>query len=127
MGRGWPALAVAALLVAPGVPLCQGTGDLLSVPHSTADRVELSTLIFSRNSAPRLFTGELTISGIDPKDIRRTLDAYNRRSKLAQFTRESLVVAPFVLQRAFEMEENQLLQVRLSARTARLVFEFTWR
>ena len=127
MGRGWPALAVAALLVAPEVPLCQGTGDPLSVPRSTADRVELSTLIFSRNSAPRLFTGELTISGIDPKDIRRTLDAYNRRSKLAQFTRDSLVVAPFVLQRAFEMDENQLLQVRLSARTARLVFEFTWR
>jgi len=58
---------------------------------------------------------------------RRTLDAYNRRSQLVQFTRDSLVVAPFVLQRAFEMEENQLLQVRLSARTARLVFEFTWR
>jgi len=127
MGRGWLALVAAALLVAPAAPCCQEAGEGLAVSDSTTDRLELFTLLFSGERAPRLFAGQLRISGIDPQDVRRTLEAYNRRSELAQFSRESLVIAPYVLQRALDMDRDQSLQVRLSARTARLVFQFTWR
>ena len=126
MGRGWLALAVAALLVAPAAPLCQEAGEGLALPDSTTDRIELFTLLFPGERAPRLFGRQLRISGIDLQDVQRTLEAYNRRSELAQFSRESLVLAPYVLQRALAMDRDQLLQFRLSARTARLVFQFSW-
>ena len=126
MGRGWLALVAAALLVAPTAPCCLEAGEDLALPDSTTDRVELFTLLFPGERAPRLFGGTLRISGIDPQDVRRTLEAYNRRSELVQFSRGSLVIAPYVLQRALAMDRDQLLQFRLSARTARLVFQFTW-
>jgi hypothetical protein len=127
MGRDRLALAAVALLVAPAAPHSTEAVERLALPTATASRHELYTLIFPKERAPRLFGGRLRISGIDPEDVGRTLEAYNRRSELAQFSRDSLVLAPYVLQRALDMDRDQLLQLKLSAYTARLVFQFTWR
>jgi hypothetical protein len=127
MGRGWLALAAAALLVAPWAPRCQEAGERLALPVSSADRLELATLLFSRDPAPRLLTARLTISGIDPHEVRRTVETYNQSSELLQLSRGNLILAPYLLRQAFDMDPGQLLQVQLSARTARLVFQFSWR
>jgi hypothetical protein len=127
MGRRWLALAAAALLGAPAAPCCQEARDGLALPDRTTDRLDLFTLLVPGERAPRLLAGELRLSGIDLQEVQRTLEAYNRRSELAQFSRGSLVVAPYVLQRSLDMEREQLLQVWLSARTARLVLLLTWR
>jgi hypothetical protein len=127
MGRDWLALAAVALLAAPASPFCTDAGERLALPDATASRLELFTLIFPKERAPRLFGGRLLISGIDPEEIGRALETYNRRSELAQFSPDSLVLAPYVLQRALDMDRNQLLQLKLSASTARLVFQLTWR
>ncbi len=122
----WLALAAAAFLVAPAVGHAQERPGQ-SPPESTRDRVDLHTLLFHGGAAPRLLTSELRVSGIDARDVQRTLQEYNRRSELAQISRDNLVLAPYLLQRAFDMENDQLLNVRLSARQARLVFQVTWR
>jgi hypothetical protein len=126
MGR-WLALAAAALLVAPTAPRCQDGATRLSPCLVTTEDVERHAMIFHGHPKPRLLTSELTISGIDPRDVQRTLQDYNRRSEVAQISRNSVVLAPYLLQRAFAMDPDQLLQVRLTARTACLVFQLTWR
>ena len=97
-----------------------------TLPEATASRIELITLVFDPVPAPRILQSELTISGIDPWDVRRTLQAYNLRSELAQITHDSVVLAPYLLQRAFHLRSNQFLQLRLKGQSANLVFRFTW-
>jgi hypothetical protein len=123
----WLALAAAAFLVAPGAGHAQERPGQLSLTESTRDRVDLHALLFHGGAAPRLLTSELRVSGIDARDVQRTLQEYNRRSELAQISRDNLILAPYLLQRAFDLENDQLLNVRLSARQARLVFQVTWR
>jgi len=133
MGRRWLALVGAALLVAPAAPSGQeasGRIDLperLCLPGSCVERAGLSALIFRGDGPPRFLTSELRISGIDGKDVQRTIQAYNRRSEVAQISRGHLIVAPYLLQKALDLDPDTLLQVRLTNRTARLVFQVTWR
>jgi hypothetical protein len=126
MERGWLAVAAAALLLAPAMSRCQEESGRLDLPEATADRIELITLVFDPAPAPRILQSELTISGIDPWDVRRTLQAYNLRSELAQITLDSVVLAPYLLQRSFHLRSNQFLQLRLKSQSASLVFRFTW-
>jgi hypothetical protein len=126
MERVWLAIAAAALLVAPAASPCQEASGRLHLPEATASRIELISLVFDPGPAPRILQGELTISGIDPWDVRRTLQAYNLRSELAQITQDSLVLAPYLLQRAFNLRANQFLQLRLKGQSANLVFRLTW-
>ena len=126
MERGWLAVAAAALLIAPAVSRCQEASGRLDLPEATANRIELVTLVLDPDPAPRILQSELTFSGIDPWDVRRTLQAYNLRSELAQFTQNSVVLAPYLLQRAFNLRSNQYLQLRLRGQSANLVFWFTW-
>lgn len=122
----WLALAAAALLVAPAPPRAEEPASRLALPRTSADRVELTALVFDPDPAPRILQSELTISGIDPWDVRRTLQAYNRTSRLAQITQDSVVLAPYLLQQAFDLKPNQFLQLRLKGQSANLVFRFTW-
>jgi hypothetical protein len=126
MERGWLAVAAAALLIAPAVSRCQEASARLDLPEATANRIELVTLVFDPDPAPRILQSELTFSGIDPWDVRRTLQAYNLRSELAQITQDSVVLAPYLLQRTFNLRSNQYLQLRLKGQSANLVFWFTW-
>jgi hypothetical protein len=127
MDGRWLALAAAALLGAPGVARAQEPADKLGVPAATADRVEFSALVFRKDSKPRLLVTNLTISGIDPRDVQRTLQAYNRRSEIANVSGDSVAIGPYVLQRALQMPPEQLLQLRVSSQSAKLVFRMTWR
>lgn len=126
MGRGWVAVAAAALLVAPAVSRCQEASGRLDLPEATVKRIELVMLVLDPEPAPRILQSELTFSGIDPWDVRRTLQAYNLRSELAQITQNSVVLAPYLLQRTFNLRSNQYLQLRLKGQSATLVFWFTW-
>jgi hypothetical protein len=123
----WLALALAPLLVGQAVAQGQEGAGRLSLADNTTDRVDLHNLLFHGGEAPRLLTSELRVSGIDARDVQRTLQEYNRRSELAQISRDNLILAPYLLQRALDMEPDQLLNLRLSARQARLVFQVTWR
>ena len=127
MGRGWLAAALAALLAAP--PVAGGADPRPTLQPSVAEqgRVERGVLLFPPERGPRLLKERLRISGIDPADVARTLEAYNRRSEIAQFTPDGLAVAPQLLNRALALEPNQLLQFRWSGPSAKLVFRFTWR
>ena len=127
MGRGWLAALAGALLAAPGAAIPEGDPPGLDHVPATVERLELATLIFPRDPPVRLLRAQLRISGIDPEDVRRTLEAYNRRSELAQFTPDGLAVAPYLLQRALDLGPDQLLQFRWSGRSGKLVFQFTWR
>jgi hypothetical protein len=126
MERGWLAVAAAALLAAPGVSRCQEASGRLDLPEAAAKRIELVTLVLDADPAPRILQSELTFSGIDPWDVRRTLQAYNLRSELAQITQDSVVLAPYLLQRTFNLRSNQYLQLRLKGQSVNLVFWFTW-
>ena len=75
---------------------------------------ERGALLFAPERGPRLLQERLRISGIDPADVSRTLEAYNRRSEIAQFTPDGLAIAPQLLNRALSLEPNQLLQFRWS-------------
>jgi hypothetical protein len=123
----WLGLASAALLAAQAVAQGHEEPGRLSLAENTTDRADLHTLLFHGGGAPRLLTSELRVSGIDARDVQRTLQEYNRRSELAQISRDNLILAPYLLQRALDMEPDQLLNLRLSARQARLVFQVTWR
>lgn len=123
----WLAFALAPLLVAQAVAQGQEGAGRLSLAENTTERVDLHNLLFHGGEAPRLLTSELRVSGIDARDVQRTLQEYNRRSELAQISRDNLILAPYLLQRALDMEPDQLLNLRLSARQARLVFQVTWR
>lgn len=127
MGRGWLALVAGALLAAPGVAVADGEPPCLTLCSFTPERIELQTLIFPRQPAVRLLHWRLRVSGIDPEDVRRTLEEYNRRSELAQFTPDGLAVAPYLLQRALDLSPDLLLQFRWSGQAGKLVFRFTWR
>ena len=127
MGRRWAAALAAALLLAPGAPLPDDEPPCLDLCADTPARVELQTLIFPRDPPVRLLRTQLRISGIDPEDVRRTLEAYNQRSELAQFTPDGLAVAPYLLQRALHLSPDLLLQFRWSGQAGKLVFRFTWR
>jgi hypothetical protein len=37
-----------------------------------------------------------------------------------------VVLAPYLLQRAFNLRSNQFLQLRLKGQSTNLVFRFTW-
>ena len=127
MGRRWAAALAAALLVAPGAAVPDDAPPCLDLCADTPARVELQTLIFPRDPTVRLLRARLRISGIDPQDVRQTLEAYNRESEVAQFTPDGLAVAPYLLQRALDLSPDLLLQFRWSGRAAKLVFRFTWR
>ena len=71
-------MLAAALLLAPGAPLPDDEPPCLDLCADTPARVELQTLIFPRDPPVRLLRAQLRISGIDPEDVRRTLEAYNR-------------------------------------------------
>jgi hypothetical protein len=127
MGRVWLAAAVAALLAAP--PATGGAEPLPGLRPTLAQRgqVERECLLFPPEHGPRLLRERLRISGIDPDDVGRTLQAYNQRSEIAQFTPDGLAIAPQVMNRALSLAPDQCLQFRWSGRTAKLVFRFTWR
>ena len=127
MGRGWLAVLAGALLAAPGSAAADGDPPPLTLGADTSDRLDLIALIFPRDPPVRLLRTRLRISGIDPEDIRHTLEAYNRRSELAQFTPDGLAVAPYLLQRALDLGPDLLLQFRWSGQAGKLVFRFTWR
>jgi hypothetical protein len=127
MGRRWAAALAAALLVAPGAAVPDDAPPCLDLCVDTPAQVELQTLIFPRDPPVRLLRARLRISGIDPQDVRQTLEAYNRESEVAQFTPDGLAVAPYLLQRALDLSPDLLLQFRWSGRAAKLVFRFTWR
>ncbi len=127
MGRRWIAALAGALLAAagPAAPDDEPTG--LEHAVATEERIELEALIFPPDPPVRLLRAQLRISGIDPEDVRRTLEEYNRRSELAQFTPDGLAVAPYLLQRALDLSPDLLLQFRWSGQAGKLVFRFTWR
>ncbi len=127
MGRRWAAALAAALLLAPGAAVPDDEPACLDLCADTPARVELQTLIFPRDPPVRLLRAQLRISGIDPEDVRRTLEDYNRRSELAQFTPDGLAVAPYLLQRALHLNPDLMLQFRWSGMAGKLVFQFTWR
>jgi hypothetical protein len=127
MGRGWLAALAGALLAAPGAALPDDDPPGLDHLPATVEQLELTTLLFPRDPPVRLLRAQLRISGIDPEDVRTTVEAYNRRSEVAQFTPDGLAIAPYVLQRALQLGPDQVLQFRWSGRAGKLVFQFTWR
>ena len=127
MGRRWLAALTGALLGAAGSAVPDDEPPSLGPTPDAVERVELSSLIFPREPPVRLLRAQLRISGIDPEDVRRTLEAYNRSSELAQFTPDGLAVAPYLLQRALDLSPDLLLQFRWSGQAGKLVFRFTWR
>ena len=131
VARSWrPALAallVSLLAVAAPGGAAEDDPPSLALPPEVPGRLELQALLFPRDPPPRLLRAELRISGIDPEDVRRTLEDLNRRSEVAQFTPDGLAVAPFLLQQALSLDPDQVLQVRWSGRAAKLVFRFTWK
>jgi hypothetical protein len=127
MGRRWAAALAAALLLAPGAAVPDDEPACLDLCADTPARVELQTLIFPRDPPVRLLRAQLRILSIDPEDVRRTLEDYNRRSELAQFTPDGLAVAPYLLQRALHLNPDLMLQFRWSGMAGKLVFHFTWR
>jgi hypothetical protein len=127
MGRGWLAALAGALLAAPGAAIPEDDPAGLDHLPATVEQLELTTLLFPRDPPVRLLRAQLRISGIDPEDVRKTLEAYNRRSEVAQFTPDGLAIAPYVLQRALQLGPDQVLQFRWSGRAGKLVFRMTWR
>ena len=112
----------------PSAPETAGAASLEPNPV-VEERLELESLLFPRDPPARLLREHLRISGIDidTEGIRRTLESLNRKSELAQFTPEGLAIAPYLLQRAFDLDPSTMLQFRFSGRTGKLVFRFTWR
>jgi hypothetical protein len=127
MGRRWAAALAAVLVLVPGTVLSDDAPPCLDLCADTPGPVELQTLIFPRDPPVRLLRARLRISGIDPQDVRQTLEAYNRNSEVAQFTPDGLAVAPYLLQRALHLGPDLLLQLRWSGRAGKLVLRFTWR
>jgi hypothetical protein len=127
MARRWAAALAAALVISPGAVLPEDEPPGLALSPETPARTEFQTLIFPRDPPVRLLRAQLRISGIDPEDVRRTLEAYNSRSEIAQLTPDGLAVAPYLLQRALKLNPDLLLQFRWSGQAGKLVFRFTWR
>ncbi len=128
MGRGWLLLALAGVaLAAPGPGRPEDVPAALALPPEAEQRIELGALVFPQHPPIRLLHARLRISGIDPDDVRRTFDAWNRRFELAQWTPDGVAIAPHVLARALDLSPDQLLQLRVTGQAARLVFRLTWR
>jgi hypothetical protein len=127
MGRRWIAALAGALLAAPGTAAPEDEPAILGHTIAAVEQLELESLVFPSHPPVRLLRAQLRISGIDTEDIRLTLEAYNRRSELAQFTPDGLAVAPYLLQRALDLGPDLLLQFRWSGQAGKLVFRFTWR
>jgi hypothetical protein len=127
MGRRWIAALAGALLASAGLAAPEDEPTDLGHTPAAVEQLELESLIFPSHPPVRLLRAQLRISGIDTEDIRRTLEAYNRRSELAQFTPDGLAVAPYLLQRALDLSPDLLLQFRWSGQAGKLVFRFTWR
>ncbi len=117
---------LAAVAATSPAASAEDTPAPLATPEAVADRIELSALLFPREP-PRLLTAQLRISGIDPEDVRRTLEALNARSEIGQFTPEGFSPAPHVLERMLDLPPGQVLQFRWSGQVGKLVFRFTWR
>ena len=126
MDRALRALAAGLLLAATAAPMAARGEAVLDPPPAVNDRIELSTLLFPREPPARLLREHLRISGIDPEDIRITLEALNRRSELAQFTPDGLAVAPYALPRMLSLDPGTTLQFRFSGRAGKLVLRFAW-
>ncbi len=92
----------------------------------SADRIGLAALLFAREDRPTLLEERLLISGIDPRDVRDFLQAYNRRSEFVQFTPEGVAFAPHALERMLSLPPTQLLQFRFSGQTGKLVFRLVF-
>lgn len=123
--------AILFALLAMGATGVQAAADgddpvPLAAPAETAARIDLAALLFPREP-PRLLRAQLRISGIDPEDVRRTLEALNARSEIGQFTPEGFSPAPHVLERMLDLRPDQVLQFRWSGQAGKLVFRFTWR
>jgi hypothetical protein len=127
MGRGWLAVAAGALLAAPGASRTADEVSRLAAAPDTAPRIELHTLLFPREPPARLLRARLTIQGIDPQDVARTVEAYNRRSRIVNFSASGMAVAPFLLGDVFRLDPGQSLAFRWTGQTAKLVFQFSWR
>ncbi len=130
------ALALGALLAAQGARAGDDPWTCPDVPalparlapcSESVQRMDVRTLVFPSDPKLHLLDWQLRISGIDPKDIGRTLDAYNRRSELATVRRDGVAIAPYLLRDFLDMPPDQLLQVRVGSWNARLVFQVTWR
>jgi hypothetical protein len=93
----------------------------------SVQRLDAAALVFPRKPPLRLATGQLRLSGIDPEDVRRTLQAWNQRSELLTFRGDSVAIAPYLLRNAFDMGPDKLLQVRVGSTNARLVLQLEWR
>ena len=89
--------------------------------------LDVHALMFPPDRGVHLLDWQLRISGIDPKDVGRTLQAYNQRSELATVRSDGVAIAPYLLRDAFHMPPDQLLQLRVGSWNARLVFQLTWR
>ncbi len=122
---GWRVpVALGALLLA--VPA--GAGDEWLDPGPAVQaRLVLEERAIPTRPGVRLLRERLRISGIEPDDVARTLEAYNRRSEILQFTPEGVALAPHILDRALSLDPGQLLQFRFSGQAAKLVFRMTWR
>jgi hypothetical protein len=113
---------------APGPvgPTDAGASGPLETTEESADRIELSALLFAREDRPTLLEERLIISGIDPRDVRDFLQAYNRRSELVQFTPDGVAFAPHVLERMLALPPSQVLQFRYSGQAGKLVFRLVF-
>jgi hypothetical protein len=109
----------------PADPGDAGPTGPLEAPEA-ADRIELSALLFAREDRPTLLEERLLISGIDPRDVRDFLQAYNRRSDLVQFTPDGVAFAPHVLERILALQPGQVLQFRYSGQGGKLVFRLVF-
>lgn len=123
MGRWFPVALGALLLIAP---VASGDDRLDPGPDVHA-RLVLEERAIPHRPEVRLLRERLRISGIEPDDVARTLEAYNRRSEILQFTPEGVALAPHLLDRALALDPGQLLQFRFSGQAAKLVFRMTWR
>ncbi len=99
----------------------------LAPSASSENGVGLSALLFGRKDGPSLLKQRLLISGIDPHEVGQSLEAYNRRSEIAQLTPDGVALAPHVLERALSLQPDQLLQFRFSGQAGKFVFRFTWK
>jgi hypothetical protein len=136
MARVAAALALAGLLAAPLAWGQEGGGRCPDVPGlparlapcaEEAKQLDLQAIVFAPRPRVRLLAYRLRLSGVDPEDVRRTLEAYNQQSELATVRRDGVAIAPYLLRDLLRMPPDQLLQVRVGSWNARLVFQFTWR
>lgn len=119
-------MAAGLLLAATTASGADPAEGLLEPAPVASDRIELAATLFPREPPARLLKENLRISGIDPEDIRRTLESMNRKSELAQFTPDGLAIAPYVIPRALSLDPGMLVQVRFSGRVGKLVLRFNW-